>query len=553
MRNTELIQIWLLASLVALGGCQPTPASPTPLAEAALASPTPTTSTLLAPTRTPTPAQSPPTPTPRLTRSIDLLADAPGGQGEWFSVDLKSLPETAVEPEATIFIPESPLDNRRDGRIAPTLAARYVFLQFGDIRTDLLERHASTVRALFVRSALMYFVDYLGGRVFDWDGRSSRIPLDLGQVIGLCNRLGIPVYLELNYSDYIPGPIGSGVEGLVPADNITRTIEYLKQLEAGDLHVAGVTFGDEIGDDNGFGDKKPTLSTSDLAERFVRYARGLKAALPDLSVYAFDSEIGAAEGQVSAYFDLFSRIRQAEVEDGQPLLDGFLFRESYVYLDRDGKLMSSQRILADTDSLYKASPVYRYDSMGNAYPDPDEDYLHKLIGRTEEIFGRPLEIGLTEYLPAGPTGIDESDTSPYADIDFILHYADVMGIYATLGLDYVSTWMFANSTDQAKCYLDRQGQEGVNYPVHAQIAENLQGEILPAEKSPADAAPRLRVYAARRDGQAFVMILNREVSQAHTIRIILAGELDIGIQLPPRSYTSLIVKAGEVLVSGIGD
>jgi hypothetical protein len=549
MRRSNLVHACLLVSLVALGGCQPAPAPPTPWPTAPPVSPATAISN---PTATLLPIALHPTPTPRLTRSIDLVANAPVGQGEWFSVDLETLPETAVQPEVTFVVSGIPLDNRRDGRIAPTLAARYVFLQFGDIRTELLERHASTVRALFIRSALMSFVDYLGGRVLDWDGRSSRIPLDIEGIIGLCNRLGIPVYLELNYSDYIPGPIGSGVEGLVPGDNITRTVEYLRQVEASGLHLAGVTFGDEIEDDAGFGDKKPTLSMSDLADRFVGYARGLKTAFPELSVYAFDSEIGAAEGQVSAYFDLLSRIRQAEVEDGRPLLDGFLFRESYVYLDRDGRLMSSQRILVDTDSLYKASPVYRYDSTGNTYPDPDEDYLHTLLARTEQIFGRPLEIGLSEYLPAGPTGIDESGTSPYADIDFILHYADVMGIYATLGLDYVSTWMFANSNEQAKCYLDRQGQQGANYPVHAQIAENLQDEILQVEKSPADAAPRLRVYAARSGGRVFIMILNREVGQAQTVRLILDGEADVALRLPPRSYTSLVVDDQQVRISGIG-
>jgi hypothetical protein len=550
MRWSDFLRAWLVVSPLALGGCQSALASPTPWATAA--PPGPTTA---APFPTATlwlPTEPPPTPIPRLTRSIDLVANAPAGRGEWFSVGLDVVPETAVQPEVTFVLLGVPQGNRRNGQIAPTLAARYVFLQFGDIRTDLLERQASTVRALFIRSALMSFVDDLGGRVLDWDGRSRPIPLDLEQVIGLCNRLGIPAYLELNYSDYIPGPVGSGVDDLVPADNLARTVDYLKQLEASGLHLAGVTFGDEIGDDAGFGDKKPTLSTSDLAERFVHYARGLKTAFPRLSVYAFDSDIGAAEGQVSTYFDLFRRIRQAEVDDGRPLLDGFLFRESYVYINRDGKLMSSQRILADTDSLHEVSPVYRYDSTGNAYPDPDEDYLHTLIAQTEEIFGRPLEIVLSEYLPAGPTGINESDTSPYADIDFILHYADVVGIYATLGLDYVSTWVFANSTDQAKCYLDRQGQEGVNFPVHAQIAENLRGETLQAEKSPAEAAPRLRVYAARRDGRVFVMILNREVSQVQAVRITLPGELDVAIRLPPRSYTSLIVDHEQVLVSGIG-
>ena len=51
--------------------------------------------------------------------------------------------------------------------------------------------------------------------------------------------------------------------------------------------------------------------------------------------------------------------------------------------------------------------------------------------------------------------MSESDTSRYADIDFILHYTDVLGIYAELGLDEVSTYTFANSPQQNKAYIDR--------------------------------------------------------------------------------------------------
>ncbi len=542
MRSAVVVRALMVLSLLLLGGCQAVPASPTPSATAVPpASATP-----------PPPTELPPTPTPRLSRSIDLVAHAVAGEGSWFSADLETLPETALVPEATLVLSGEPLDNRRAGQIFPSLAARYIFLQFGDIRTDLLEQHASTVRALFIRSALMSFVDYLGGRVLDWDGRASRIPLDLEEVIRLCNPLGIPVYLELNYSGYIPGPIGSGVEGLVPADNLTRTIDYLKALEAGGLHVTGVTFGDEIGDDAGFGDRKPTLATSDLASIYIAYARGLKAAFPQLAIYAFDSEVGAAEGQVWTYFDLFEQIHAAELEDGRPLIDGFLFRESYVYINGEGDLQASQRILADTDSLAKDSPVYRYDTRGMPHSEADRDYLHTLLEKTQTIFGRPLEIGLSEYLPAGPTTIDESDTSPYADIDFTLHYADVMGIYATLGLDYVSTWMFANSTDQAKCYLDRQGNEGANYAVHRQIAEELRGEIVQMAREPADAARRLRVYAANHNGRRFIMLLNRDVEEPQIVRIVVPGELDLVIRLPARSYTSLILEGGQIVVSGIG-
>ncbi len=122
-----------------------------------------------------------------------------------------------------------------------------------------------TVQALFIRSALMSFVDYKGNRVLDWDGLSRSIPLDLEGVIGFVNQSmgGYPIYLELNYSDYIPGNPGTGLESLQTADNIARTIDYLQMLEAADLHISGVTFGDEIGDQSGFGDKKPTLSTDE--------------------------------------------------------------------------------------------------------------------------------------------------------------------------------------------------------------------------------------------------------------------------------------------------
>jgi O-glycosyl hydrolase len=72
------------------------------------------------------------------------------------------------------------------------------------------------------------------------------------------------------------------------------------------------------------------------------------------------------------------------------------------------------------------------------------------------------------------------------------------------------------------------------------------------ERSTADAAPRLRVYAARSGGRVFIMILNREVGQAQTVRLILDGEADVALRLPPRSYTSLVVDDQQVRISGIG-
>ena len=196
--------------------------------------------------------------------------------------------------------------------------------------------------------------------------------------------------------------------------------------------------------------------------------------------------------------------------------------------------------------------VYRYDSQGYSYENPDADYLHTLIEQTDKIFERPLEIGLSEYLPAGPTQINESDTSRYADIDFILHYADVMGIYASLGLDFVSTWLGANSVDQAKCYLAQPLQQGVNYPVFQEISRFFKGELLEVKLDPIMPDNRIKVYAST-DGEAtFAMVLNKHVSNAQVIRLILPGELDLTLKLPAHSYTSITITGNIVQVSGIG-
>ena len=114
-----------------------------------------------------------------------------------------------------------------------------------------------------------------------------------------------------------------------------------------------------------------------------------------------------------------TRIHAAEVEAGTNLLDGFAFRESYLYIDSSGHMQPSQQILDDTESLYRDAPVYRYDTDGSTGSNPDRDYLHTILAKTQEIFGRPIDVALTEYLPAGPVQISESDTSRYADIDFI--------------------------------------------------------------------------------------------------------------------------------------
>ncbi len=425
------LRIFCIVSLL-LTGCSSqlqTPQNPAIPTNTSIptSSPLPSTTPSPQPTETPFPTNTP-TIAAKFTRSIDVAAYASERDGQWFGGEfVQNFPDVSLQPSTTYIIPGSSVVNRRNGQISSTLASRYIFLQFGfdNLAPKFLLSAESTIHALFIRSALMSFVDYKGNRVLDWDGRSSTIPMDLKAVIKEVNDTGLyPIFLELNYSDYIPGNPGTDAESLQPADNIARTIEFLQVLEEEGLHIDGVTFGDEIGDQSNFGTKKPTMMNENIADRFIRYARAIKNAFPELKVYAFDSDVSAASGEMALYYDLFTQIHEAEVDSGLILLDGFIFRESYVYIDENGKLLDSQKILDDVESLYKPTKVYRYDSLGYSYKNPDKDYLHTLIEKTDEIFGRSLDIGLTEYLPAGPTQIDESDTSRYADIDFILHYAD---------------------------------------------------------------------------------------------------------------------------------
>ena len=496
----------------------------------------------------------PPTqePTPRIAGSADLVAYQSGRGGSWFSVPLGELPGTSEQAAASYAIGSTPLANRAGGQVSPTLAASYVFLQFDHVTVADLEKHIGTMRALFIRSALMSFVDYRDGRVLGWDGRSISIPLDVRGFVRVCNQHNVPVFLEINYSDYVAGKVGTGIGSLVRTDNIAGTIAYLDDLGRDGLHVDGVTFGDEIGDDNGWGDRKPTLANSDLVGRFIAYATALRKHQPNLEIYAFDSSIGAASGELDQYWEPLSRIRAAEQGSGLKLLDGFAFRESYVYIDAHGNLRPSQEILDDTESLYRDAPVYRYDTDGSTGSNPDRDYLHTLMAKTAEIFGRRIDIALTEYLPAGPVQISESDTTRYADIDFILHYADVLGIYSQLGLDEVSTFAFANSAQQSKAYLDRYGGHGPNYPVRAQLAQYLAGEMLTVSGSAGYDTMKVKVYAFGSGGGYFVMILNKDATAAHAVRVTLSGQLDLTLELPSRSYTSLIVGDKGVTVSGIG-
>jgi hypothetical protein len=150
---------------------------------------------------------------------------------------MDTLPSTQQIATATFDITTSAMSNRRDGRIAPTLLAGYVFLQWGDISPASFDRFAHTIGAFFIRSAGLSFVDYPNNRVLWWDGKSTNIPMDVRGMIRVCNNRQIPVFLEINYSDYIPGPPGTGVESLQRADNIAGTIAYLKTLNADGLHL----------------------------------------------------------------------------------------------------------------------------------------------------------------------------------------------------------------------------------------------------------------------------------------------------------------------------
>jgi hypothetical protein len=252
------------------------------------------------------------------------------------------------------------------------------------------------------------------------------------------------------------------------------------------------------------------------------------------------------------HWDAFARIRAAEVEGGLTLLDGFAFRESYVYIDADGELAPSQAILDDTESLAGDAPVLRFDTDGSVGSSTDRDYLHTLLARTEAVFGRRIDIALTEYLPAGPVQIGESDTSRYPDIDFVVHYADVVGTFAALGLDTVSSFAFANSPQQAEAYLDRSGRRGAGYPVHEQLTRYLAGTMLAVDASVPYETVRVKVYAARSAAGTFVMLLNKDAADARTVRLTVAGELDLTVTLPARSYASLVIDGADVLVSCIG-
>jgi len=507
----------LLAGTVAC--CGAVGATPSAAPSRTPLTPAPASSISIAPLPAPSPTASP-WPSPRITATADLAAAQAAAKGAWSSLPLSALPPATASAVATYRVASTPLANRDGGRISPTLVASYAFLQYGDIRPPDVAKQAGTFRAFFIRSALMSFVDYADNRT-----------------IRACNSLGVPVYLEVNYSDYVPGRSGTGTGALARADNLARTIAYLAKLGSSGLHVEGITFGDEWGDDNGLGALKPTIDNSDLVGRFVTWATALRQRFPALRIYAFDSYIGAARGEIDQYWDAFDRIAAAERSSGLVLLDGFVYRESYVYMDASGRVESSQEILDDTESLAASAPVYRLDTRGESSSDANRDYLHTLLDRTRTVFGRRLDLMLTEYLPA---------------IDFVVHYADVVGTYASLGLDAVSTWVFANSTQQAKAYLDRSGHHGAAYPVHEQLAKYLAGTMLEVTASADYATARVKVYAAHGSAGTFVMLLNKDALRPLPIRVVVEGELDLLVNLPARSYSSLLIGAQGVTVSSVG-
>lgn len=568
-RLSKTIWIWFLIMLC-VAGCAGSPAALTPTqtppapvstssATAFLPSPTwtpaPTVSSTPFPNPTATllPSSTPtvkPTLTPQVSGSIDLVAWSAAKNGAWFSAGLGALPTAKLIPSASFSILDSTIGNRKNGKIAPTLLGGYVFMQFGEVTPYLFQQHVNTIGACFFRTIL--FVDYAGNRTLNWDRISTSIPMDFRSMIRICNQRNNPVFLQFNYSDYVPGPVGTGMDALQKADNVARTIEFISSLKPQGLRIDGLTFGDEIGDESGFGSRKPTLQNSDLIDKFIAFARAIKQKFPDLKIYAFDSYIAATRGQVSSYWEHLQKIRQAEVRENMILIDGFVFRESYTYIDENRKVLDSQYILDDTESLYRDAPVYRYDVFGNTNKNTDRDYLHRLIDQTRRIFGRDLDIGITEYLPAGPVQIDESDTSAYADMDFILHYSDVVGIYAELGLDTVSTWMFANSNKQAECYIDKFGRQGANYPIHAQLAQYFSGGLLKVDRSVDYDHLKVKAYAARKDSRTFIMLLNKDVVNEAVIKVNLPGIFDLNLRLPRRSYSSLLVEGNKVTVSGIG-
>jgi hypothetical protein len=279
--------------------------------------------------------------------------------------------------------------------------------------------------------------------------------------------------------------------------------------------------------------------------------------LPELKIYAFDSAISANAGELSNSLEQLKSVREAEIERGVELIDGFMFRESYVYMDENGKVLDSQLILDDVESIAGDSHVYRYDEFGVDKPKKDKGYLNTLLGQLQQIFNRSIDIGITEYLPAGPLPESESDTSSYKDIDFMIHYADLAGIYAELGLDVISTFMFADGPDQAKAYVDKFGNKSTNYPLREQLAKFFKGDILQVERPAQYTDLKVKVYAVKNDKGYFILLLNKDTLQKHSINLSLESEFDFYLSLHKQSYNSIIIEKSEsgervITLTGIG-
>lgn len=484
--------------------------------------------------------------------SVDIAEATSGETLTWVAKMVTQFPQTDSAPEVSFSITDSPVENRHNGQISPTLLAGYIFLQW-DISSADFHNYASTVDALFIRSAQMGFVDYPNNRVLlNWTRQSAEIPTDVAGIIQVCNDQRIPVFLEINDSDFIPGQLGTGVESLQPSNNIANTLAFLRVLRSESLSITGITFGDEIGDNGtGYEPYKPNIHNSDYIGRFISYAKSIKSEFPELKIYAFDSNIWATWGQISLYWNFFDRIRQAEIEQGKTLIDGFVFRESYVYMDEHGNVVDSQSILDDTESLYRDKPVIRDDIFEPNQPTADVAYLPLLVTKAREIFGRDIDIGITEYLPAGAYVISETDTSRHSDMDFMIHFSDMVGIYAELGLDYISRIMFGDSVNMHKAYFDRQGNLGPNFPVQKDLAERFSGEILEVSRTVPYDDLKVKVYATRDGDSYFIMVLNKDVEGDHTIQLASQGRFDLTLRLPKRSYTSLTVDSRRIEVSTI--
>lgn len=484
--------------------------------------------------------------------AVDLVAFQSSRNGSWYSQAMNTFPQTRFRPEAIFRIIDTPFDNRKSGAIAPTLVSGYFFIQW-DISAQNFDQYDHTINSLFLKSALLSFVDYQNDRVLDWWRRSAKIPTDVLDIIQHCNNKNIPVFLEINYSNYIPGDLGAGVSGMITADNIARTISFLKTLKQKGLFLTGITFGDEIEDESGYGSYKPTIYNCDLINRFIDYSEKIKSEFPNLKIYAFDSYIGATRGRVSFYIDLLKQVRQAEIEKNITLIDGFTFTESYVYMNGQGQVLNSQLILDDTESLYRNTPVYRYDVWGNVNSATDSAYLPMLISQCREIFGRNIEIGMTQYLPAGALYISETDTSKYDHEDFIIHYIDVIGIYAEQGLDIVAKIMFGDSIDMHKSYFDRNGNLGPNYLVHEQLADYFKGTLLKVTRNVGYDNLKVKVYASKTGTYEFIMVLNKDTSSDHAVVLSMKNGTEITLNLPRRSYTSLLIQNDQIVISGIGN